>query len=276
MAMLGVGIVFGLVIGKAEEQRIGRGPFGADAIGEDVLVVMLGAGEQVLAVAVALVVGDCAADLERVAQRHGAGHDRVELAVGANIDLGFQVRLVIHLGGDILDRAANRVAAIERALGPAQDFDPFNVENVQDRALRTGDIDVVDIETDTGLEAPERILLADAANEGDQRGVGTAGHFDCGVRGRTLDGGDVDGAGSFQLVGTEGRHGQRHIDQVFFAALRGDSDPAQRAGLFRGLIRVLCLRSILARGQRKRRHETESQRIHFVISQFFLPRILSI
>ena len=29
-------------------------------------------------------------------------------------------------------------------------------------------------------------------------------------------------------------------------------------------------------GQRQRRHETESQRIHFVISQFFLPRILCI
>ena len=126
----------------------------------------------------------------------------------------------------VFNRAANRVAAIERALRSAQDFDPFDVENVQDRALWACNIYIINVETDAGLEAPERVLLADAANERDQGGVGAACHFDRCVRGRTLDGRDIDRAGGFQLVSAERRNGQRYIDQVFFAALGGHRHPA--------------------------------------------------
>ena len=71
--------------------------------------------------------------------------------------------------GHIFDRAADRVAAVERALRPAQNFDPLDVVDVEHRGLRTVEIDVVEIEADALLEPGDRVLLADAADEGGQR-----------------------------------------------------------------------------------------------------------
>ncbi len=115
---------------------------------------MLVAGVEILAIAVALQPGDRAADAERVADRQGHRADQVDLVVAAVGGAHPGVEFVAEPAGDIFERAADRVAAVERTLRPAQHLDPLDVENVEHRRLRAGDVDVVDIEADAGLEAP--------------------------------------------------------------------------------------------------------------------------
>ena len=76
--------------------------------------------------------------------------------------------------GHIFDRAADGVAAVKRALRAAQDFDPIDVVDVEHRRLRAVEVDVVEIDADAVFEAGDRILLADAADEGGERRVGAA------------------------------------------------------------------------------------------------------
>ena len=68
VAVTGAGIILGAVIGEAEEDFVARGEFGARAEGGDVLVVVFGAGVEVLSVAVARQAGKGAADTETVGQ----------------------------------------------------------------------------------------------------------------------------------------------------------------------------------------------------------------
>src|SRR3546814_3448692 len=69
---------------------------------------------------------------------------------------------------------ADRVAAVERALRPAQHLDPLDVVYVEHRGLRAVQINVVEIDADACLETRHRILLADAADERGERRVGAA------------------------------------------------------------------------------------------------------
>src|SRR3546814_5533601 len=94
-----------------------------------------------------------------------------------------------------LFRSADRVAAIERALRPSQDFDALDVVDVEHRGLGAVQIDVVEIDADALFEARDRVLLADAADEGAERRVRAARDFERGVRGRRANVGDVDRAG---------------------------------------------------------------------------------
>ena len=87
---------------------------------------------------------------------------------------------------------------------------------------RTSDVDVVHIEADPGLEAPQGILLADPADEGDQGGVGAPGHLDGEVGGRLLQGGDVGRAGGLQALGGDGCDGDGHVLEGFLAPAGGD------------------------------------------------------
>ena len=79
------------------------------------------------------------------------------------------MELVTELPGDILDRAADSVAAIKRALRAAQHFDPLDIVDIEHGGLRAVEIDVVKIDPDALLEARNRVLLADAADEGGER-----------------------------------------------------------------------------------------------------------
>src|SRR3546814_5575826 len=81
-----------------------------------------------------------------------------------------------------LFRSADRVAAIERALRPAQDFDALDVVDVEHRGLGAVQIDVVEIDADALFEARDRVLLADAADAGAERRVRAARDFERGVR----------------------------------------------------------------------------------------------
>ena len=95
------------------------------------------------------------------------------------------------LGGDpaghILHGAANRVAAVEGSLRTPQDFDPLDVVNVEHRGLRAVEVDIVEIDTDALLKPGNRVLLADAANECGQGGVGAARCFERYVGGGVAD-----------------------------------------------------------------------------------------
>src|SRR4029079_14230933 len=96
--------------------------------------------------------------------------------------------------GDIFDGAADRVSCIQRALRAAKDLDPVDVIDIQNRSLRSVEINVVQVKSDALLEAGDRVLLADTANEGCQCRIGRTRIFDCDVWSRIADVGDVSGA----------------------------------------------------------------------------------
>ena len=106
----------------------------------------------------------------------------------------------------------------------AQDFDPVDIINVEHGALRTVEIDVVDIDADTGFKTGNRVLLANAANEGGQRRIGATGHFQGDVRRGVGDGDNVQRAHALEIFTGHGRHRKRHVLQRFLAAAGGDGD----------------------------------------------------
>ena len=148
-------------------------------------------GDDVLAVTVAIERCNGAADAERVRQGRAGRDDDFFLAIGADSGAHVERRLIGERPGDVFDSATDRVAAVERALRAAQDFDALDVEHVKDGALRTVEIDVVDIDADTGFETGNRILLADTADEGGEGGIGAARDFERDVRGDFRDFSDV-------------------------------------------------------------------------------------
>src|SRR3546814_14994792 len=74
-------------------------------------------------------------------------------------------RIGVELPRDVLDRAADGVAAVKRALRTAQHLDALHIVDVEHGGLRTVEVHVVEIEADAGLEARDRVLLADAAKD---------------------------------------------------------------------------------------------------------------
>ena len=88
--------------------------------------------------------------------------------------------------------------------------------------MRTGDVDIVDIEADAGLETPQGILLADPADEGGQGGVGAAGNLQRQVRRGPLKRGDVAGAAQIELFARIHRHRDRNVDLALRAPSRRD------------------------------------------------------
>ncbi len=238
IAVPSIGLVLGDIARQAEEEVVGRGPFDAEAARRDILVVVFGARGQVRAVAVAGVAGNRAADAEGVGQGRRARGDQINLVIAAVGAFERQFRVLAQALGDVFDRAADGVAAIEGALRSAQNLQSLDIENIQHRTLRTGHIDVVNIEADAGLEAPQGVLLADAADEAGQGRVGAARDLDRGVRGLLLQGGDVGGAGLFEALAVDGGDGDRHVLQALLTATGGDDDVIDTGGLL-GLRRLL-------------------------------------
>ena len=102
--------------------------------------------------------GNRRADAERVAERIGSRSGGVELAIFAAGSFDAQFGAVRQPASDVLDCAADGVAAIKRALRSAKNLDPLDVVNVEDGALRTVEIDIVEIESDALLKAADRVL----------------------------------------------------------------------------------------------------------------------
>ena len=127
--------------------------------------------------------------------------------------------------GDQADRAADRVAALERALRAAQDLDPLEVEQVEVRAGQRRIIDVVDIDADAGLEGRVEVELADAADRradrGTERGALLAQHD---VRGLVGDLDEAVLAARLEQLAGNGGDRQRRVLQPLLAELGGDED----------------------------------------------------
>ena len=154
----------------------------------------------------------------KVAPPRSADHVAAAIA-----DLDEAAAVGVRPPGDQADRAADRVAALERALRAAQDLDPLEIEQVEIGAGQRRIIDVVDIDADAGLVGRAEIELADAADRGADRGAeGGAllaqGH----VRGLV---GDLDEAVLAALLEQLGRNRgdrERRILQPLRAELGGD------------------------------------------------------
>ena len=131
----------------------------------------------------------------------------------------------------VLDCACNRVLAVQRALRAAQHFDALDVVNIEQGALRPRDVDVVEVDADARLEAPQRVVLADAADVGIDRASGRAPRVDLDVRRvrrHVFERADV----LFQqLVGGERGDRDRDVLQALFAPTGRDYDLLDRAGL---------------------------------------------
>ena len=183
-----------------------------------------------------------AANAQHVGNRRAGLEHQVFFVVTADRRLGVEGGLVGQFAGDVLDRAADGIFAVQRALRAAQHFDAFEVVDVGQRALRAGHVDVVEVDADALLVAGDRILLADAADEGGQRGVGAARAFQ---RRAWNDFGQRRNVGYrllFQFGAGDRAHRARHVLDQFVAAARGDDDlvdfPDGAFGRFGGGLRV--------------------------------------
>ncbi len=230
MTVLGVRVVVDVVTGEPEAERVAGVPLGAHAKGVHILVVVLLPGEQVLAVAVAAVHGGARADCEGLADRRRARGDQVGLVVRAEVGAHVEPRLLAERLRDVLDRAADGVAPVERALRPAQHLETLDVVDVEHRALRPRDVDVVHVQAHSGLEAPQRVLLPDAADERDERRVRAARDLQREVGRGLLQPGDVERAGVVEALRRERGHGDRHVLQALVAAPGGDGDLLDTGG----------------------------------------------
>ena len=166
--MLGVRVIFRAVIGGSDEEIVRWRPFCAQPICEDIFVIVFGAGVQIFAEPVACIFCNRAANRKRVAYGGRSGYNQIGLIIRSEIEFGFQIRFASHPPRDVFDRAADCVAAIQSALWTPQDFDPINVEYIQYRALRSRDVDVVNIQPNAWFKAPKWILLTDSSDERDQ------------------------------------------------------------------------------------------------------------
>ena len=218
-------------VARDASEEVGAVHFKRAARGIDVLVIVFSARGQVGPETVAGQAGERAAnpDDAGAVDRGRGSDDAIGLVVAAIGAAHLQAEIVGQALGHILDRAAHGVAAIERALRTAQNFDAFDVIDVEHRTLRAVEVHVVEVDADALFKARNRILLANAADEGRKGGVGAAAGFQRHVGHLFCQRGDVHRAGVGKLVAGQGGDGDRHVDQRFLAATGGDDDLARIA-----------------------------------------------
>ena len=127
--------------------------------------------------------------------------------------------------GDDVDRTADRVAAVESALRPAQHFDALDVRQVPVLSDLAPEVDAVDVDADAGVGGDEVILQADAADErvgGGGVAGREAGHVQ--VRDELADVDQVGDALPLKLLAGEGGDRDRHLVDALLALLGGNGD----------------------------------------------------
>ena len=236
MSELRAGIVLGVVAGKTQEQAVRRVPLDRTAEAQYVLVVLLGAQRQIIAITVASECGDRAADAEAVGQGYRAGNQPIQLAVVTGRTAHLQHRVGVDPARHVLDGATDRVAAVKRTLRAAQHLDAIDFVQVENGRVRPVEVDVVDVEAHARFEAGDRILLADAADEGRQRRIRAARHFQRHVRALLGDLDDIDRAHALEIDTADHGNRQRNFHQRFLATSRRRHDD-----FVDGLVRA-CLR----------------------------------
>ena len=174
MATARVAVVVSVIARKPHKQRPAV-IFDRAAYGADLLVVIFLTRCEIGAESLAR--QDCAAAANReaaVTDGQGEAGGQIGLIIGAVGRPQVQPGRVAQTAADIFDRAANGVAPVKRTLRPAQYLDPLQIVYFKHCSLRSVEIDIVEIDADARFETSNGILLADTANEGRQRGIGTA------------------------------------------------------------------------------------------------------
>ena len=225
MAAARIALVLGIVTLDANEGRLAiAAHFEAQPARPDVLVVVFEPGGEIVAEAPARQPRERATDANEIADRGGSGDHAFRLIVGAvsraNLDRG----VLRQSPGDVFYRAADRVAAVERALRAAQHLDPLDVVDVEHRGLRAVEIDIIQIDADALFEARHRILLTDTADEGGERRIGGAAGLERDVGHGLPDIGDVERAPLCQFLAADCRNRDGHIDQPFLTPACGNDD----------------------------------------------------
>ena len=130
------------------------------------------ASELIFVVAVVREVGECYSSEQASIRIQGAAPARLELmrAKVANACFDRKVRGRRWCRADVLDRAANCIATIERALRTAQHFDSFHVHHIEKGALRPAHIDIVEVDANAGVCERKRVSLPNPANVDDRIG----------------------------------------------------------------------------------------------------------
>ena len=231
-------LVVGLVVGVVERQVVG----GLEAQGDAVAVVVLAGEVGLLAwkiiVCPAVPLHVHAADFHR---QHVGNFRQVDAAAVALVavvaDAGLEAAAQLTGGfyrGHV-DRAAGAVAPEQGALGSAQHFDAFHVDNVEHRTDGLAHVDAVDVEAHLGVNQQGRLAAADAANGDRHVGVGRRLFLDVGVGGQAADIGDIEYAQVLDPLAGECGHRDGRFLQHGLPALGGNDH------LFQGGGAILCL-----------------------------------
>ena len=204
------------------------------------------------------------------------GLDRVIIAVAER-----QITVVareIGLAGDEVDRAARRIAAVKRALRPAQDFDALEIIKLLAVARAEALIDFVDIDPDRRCRRSRKLVGdRDAA----EREIGLRirigrGHLDIGQAAHEVT--RLADPARREIFGREGRDGGGNILKILRPLLGGHDDVAEpaRARRFVGRSGILRRRCVLRprRDGRERNHAPGDEKGGFsgiIISHFRSP-----
>ena len=181
---------------------------------------------------------------KRATDRKAVGN----LAANAGFDTGgvepaegcLQIVGAFLVGTDAVElhNTGGGVAAEERALRPAQDFDAVDVEYgeaLQDRVFQN---DIVINDADRLRRVEVEVGVAQAADVEAREGA-AEGAFDVQAGDAAGKGADVAAAcvNRVELFARNNVDGQGNILQIFFAALRGDDDFAQATFFSSGVLR---------------------------------------
>lgn len=126
----------------------------------------------------------------------------------------------LRAGGDEVDRLHHDAATEQCALEALQNLDPVEIEHRDIRPAWTADVDAVLKDRDPGQGRGEAVVGGDAADV--DRGVVHALLDDAHPRNEIRQSVDLVDPLFLEELGTEVRHGDRHIDRCLFALLRGD------------------------------------------------------
>ncbi len=224
MAAAGVALVVGIIPRQPHEQGAAV-IFQRPAGGFYVLVVILRSGGEVSAESLAGEDGAAAADAEAaLSQGKCETADDIGLVIAAVSGAECHSRHIAQPAGDVFDRSADGVAAVEGSLRTSKHLDPLDVVNVEHCALRTVQVDVVQIDADAVFETGHRVLLADSADECGEGGVGPSRRLQSHVGRRLGDVGNVYGPRLLELLARISGDRDRHVDEPFHTAAGGDHD----------------------------------------------------
>ncbi len=204
-----------------EAQRGARRPL--------VAAVDVVAGVEILCVAVALIRNARDAQRGLFAERQVDRALALQLAVVAGLEFDIAAELAdLRLLRQHVDGAARGIAAVQRALRPAQHFDALDVEILGFEDAGILQRHRVEVRFHAGVRTRPHRRHADAADLEVRAGeiglaVGDVGNVELQV-GRLID------LSSRQCRLVEGRYGDRHIDEVLLLLLCRDDDGVDQFG----------------------------------------------